>query len=45
MIHELGSILKQVEKYYEQFYVKKFDNLEEMDKFPDTGCQNGLKKK
>lgn len=20
MIHELGSILKQVEKYYEQFY-------------------------
>ena len=31
-------------EYYQQFYANKFDNLEEMDNFPETYSLNQLTK-
>ena len=34
------QIQKNVKEYYEQLYANKFDNLEEMENFLETPCQN-----
>ena len=34
------EIQKTMREYYEQLYANKFDNLEEMDNFLKTACQN-----
>ena len=37
----LEKYKKTIKEYYEQFFVNKSDNLEEMDNFLDTySCQN-----
>ena len=33
---DTAEIQNNIREYHEQFYAKKFDNLEEMDKFPET---------
>ena len=35
---------KQLSEYYEKLYANKLDNLEEMDKFPDTHILKKLKR-
>ena len=38
-----AEIQKTIREYYEQLYVNKFDNLEEMDKFLETYSSPKLK--
>ena len=39
------DIKRLIKISYEQFYVHKFDNLDEMDSLKNTICQNSYKKK
>ena len=42
---EIQNKLTNIREYYEQLYTNKFENLEEMDNFPETAHQNRIKKK